>query len=44
METGSNDKLSLRQKLRIAFVILFITSVAILVFVKLIYLLKMWMT
>ena len=42
MGTESNDKLSFRQKLRIAFVMLFIMSIAPLALAKLIYLIKMW--
>jgi hypothetical protein len=42
MGTESNEKLSFRQKLKIALVMLFIMSIAILVLAKLIYLIKMW--
>jgi hypothetical protein len=41
MGTESNEKLSFRQKLKIAFVMLFIMSIAALVLAKLIYLIKM---
>jgi hypothetical protein len=42
MGTESDDKFSARQKLRIAFVMLFIMSIAALALAKLIYLIKMW--
>ncbi len=42
MRTESEDKLSFRQKLKIAFVMLFIISIAALVLAKVIYLIRVW--
>jgi len=42
MGTESNEKLSFRQKLKIAFVMLFIISIATLVLAKVIYLIRTW--